>query len=209
MKPRSAPQLLADLRTRTTENLALGRQLLEAADQTLRRRPPDGGWNALECCAHVNCYGKFYLPEIRRRIEAAPADSATVTFSSSWLGNTFATSMKPGPKTRKIKAFRKTNPTHFATAPDRSDVAEFVRQQEEMLELLELAAGVDLTRTKTSISLTRLIKLRLGDTLRIVINHVWRHAEQAIRAAKIAPPAPGTQRIQDTPLAATPLRKPT
>jgi hypothetical protein len=56
-----------------------------------------------------------------------------------------------------------------------------------MLELLEAARTVDLTRTKTGISITNLIKLRLGDTLRVVVYHNWRHIEQAQRAIQSAP----------------------
>lgn len=43
---------------------------------------------------------------------------------------------------------------------------------------------MDLTKTKASISLTRLIKLRLGDTLRFFTYHIERHVLQAERICK-------------------------
>lgn len=106
---------------------------------------------------------------------------ATETCTSSWLGNKFAAGMKPGPQTKKISTFKKANPVNFSPAPGRATLTEFIRQQEETLELLGLAAGVDLTRTKTGISLSSLLRLRLCDTLRVVIYHNWRHVEQAER----------------------------
>lgn len=45
--------------------------------------------------------------------------------------------------------------------------------------LLELAKNADLVKVKTSISLTKLIKLRLGDTFRFLVNHIERHVLQA------------------------------
>jgi hypothetical protein len=49
------------------------------------------------------------------------------------------------------------------------------------LNLLEQGKKVDLTRTRTSISISSLIKLRLGDTLRVVIYHNQRHLAQVRR----------------------------
>jgi uncharacterized protein (DUF2249 family) len=52
-----------------------------------------------------------------------------------------------------------------------------------MLELLEIARSKNLNRIRTSISISKLIKLKLGDTLRVVIYHNGRHLQQALRAA--------------------------
>ena len=186
MKPRSAPELLANLRNRTTGHLESAQQLLALDDPTLHQRPRPDAWNAVECLAHLNHYGDYYLPEIRRRIAAAPRGKAPDTFTSSRLGNYFATSLKPGPKSPKINTFKNANPTLLPTPPDRSVIEEFIRQQQDLLDLLDRAAAVNLTKTKTGISLTRFIKLRLGDTLRVVIYHNWRHIEQALRAAGVA-----------------------
>ncbi len=182
MKARSAQDLLAQLTERTQSNLAAGREFLALDDATLHLRPRPDAWNALENFAHLNYYGDYYLPEIRKQIAATKHRSDTATFTSSWLGNYFAAGMKPGPQTRKINTFKKANPVNFDPVPDRSAIEEFIRQQEEMLELLQLASDVDLTRTKTGTSLSEFVRLRLGDTLRVVIYHNWRHVEQARRA---------------------------
>jgi hypothetical protein len=47
--------------------------------------------------------------------------------------------------------------------------------------LLDKAKNVSLGKTKTGISISKLIKLKLGDTFRFVIYHNIRHIEQAKR----------------------------
>ena len=182
MKARSASSLIQKLTDLTKSNLAAGEAFASLDDGTLHLRPRPNSWNTLDCLAHLNHYGDYYLPEIRRRMEATKYRDNTETFTSSWLGNYFANGMKPGPQTKKIKTLKSANPANFEDTPDRSVISEFIRQQEEMLELLQLAATVDLSKTRTGISISNLIKLRLGDTLRVVVYHNWRHVEQAQRA---------------------------
>jgi hypothetical protein len=51
-----------------------------------------------------------------------------------------------------------------------------------MLSLLEQAKSVNLQKIKASITLSKFIKLRLGDVFRVVIYHNERHLEQAFKA---------------------------
>lgn len=182
MTPRNTADLLQKLTERTQENLAIGQDFLALESFTLNQRPRPDAWNALECLAHLNHYGDYYLPEIQRRIKETKHDKPTETFTSSWLGNKFAAGMKPGEETTKITTFKSADPRNHGKDFNYDTVREFIRQQEEMLDLLQQAAKVNLTRTKTGISISNLIKLRLGDTLRVVIYHNWRHVEQAQKA---------------------------
>ncbi|MDA7803383.1 DinB family protein [Crocinitomix sp.] len=59
---------------------------------------------------------------------------------------------------------------------------QFLTDQEQLLELLDAASALNLTKIKTAISISKLIKLRLGDTFRVVVYHNQRHLEQAKRA---------------------------
>lgn len=182
MKPRSTSELLYRLTERTHQNLEAGENLLALDLATLHQRPRPDAWNAIECLAHLNHYGDYYLPEIRQRMLKTKYDQPTDTFTSSRLGNYFAAGMKPSDKMKKISTFKNANPINFAGDLNKDVIHEFIRQQKDMLELLKIAAKVDLTRTKTGISITNLIKLRLGDTLRVVVYHNWRHIEQAFAA---------------------------
>jgi len=141
-------------------------------------------WSILECLEHVNLYGDFYLKEIETRIlSATPAKNATV-FKSGIFGNYFANSMKPkadGTIPNKMKTFKDKNPSNSnlpITIIDR-----FIKQQRQMLTLLEQAKQVDLKKVKTGTTLP-IIKFRLGDTFRFVIYHINRHIVQAQKAEK-------------------------
>lgn len=181
MRPRDTTELLDRLTDLTLRNQVAAENFALMDDETLRQRPNDGGWNALECLAHLNYFSEWYLAEMRRRIEGSKFKGAQPTFTTSWLGNKFAAGMKPGADIKTFTAPKKSNPSNFKKPVKRDVIATFLAYQEDTLDVLRLAADVDLTRTKTSTMLP-FIKLRLGDTLRTVIYHNWRHVVQAERA---------------------------
>ena len=185
MTPRNTQDLLDKLSSRVKETLATAEELANLPDAQLQQKPNPKAWNALECLAHLNHYGNYYLPEIRKRIAGTKHNTPKPTYTSSWLGNKFAAGMKPSEQMRKINTFKSANPINFDTPADRKVIDEFIRQQKDLLDLLEKAKTVDLTKTKTGISIAPLIKIRLADTLRIVVYHDWRHIEQAQRAARV------------------------
>ena len=186
MAPRSSADLLAALRQRTEENLRFAESLAALPTATLHLRPRPDAWNALECLAHLNFYGRYYLPEVRRQMEKTKHRGGRETFTSSRLGNYFAAGMKPRENMKPFTAPKSSNPAKTELPVDETTIAEFISQQKDILNLLDLAAGVDLTRTKTGTSLSKLIRLRLGDTLRVVVYHNWRHVVQAQRALQAA-----------------------
>jgi len=140
-------------------------------------------WSALECIEHLNLYGDYYLPEIEARILKQNKNSNRAVFKSGIIGNYFASLMKTNNgKIKKMQTPAEMNPINSGlntTALDR-----FLKQLEKLAWLLNEAKEVDLQKTKTSIKLTKLIKLRLGDTLRFVVYHIERHIEQAEKAIK-------------------------
>lgn len=85
--------------------------------------------------------------------------------------------MLPKEKLNKMKTFQSMNPAGSQLGTE--VLEKFLKQQEELLALLEKAKTVDLAKTKTAISISKLIKLRLGDTFRVVIYHNYRHIVQA------------------------------
>lgn len=181
MKARSSKELLHKLRLRTEENLSIAEQMATLPTAVLELRASEKSWSALDCFAHLNHFSAYYLPEIQKQITQSKHPSST-EFTSSWLGNYFANGMKPGENIKKIKTLPSGNPLNFKSAIDRGVLAVFIKDQQEILRLLTMAADVDLTKTKTGISITNLIKIRLGDTLRVVVYHNWRHIEQAKKA---------------------------
>lgn len=170
-------QLLNELKIITNNNLEFAESLLDQKDENLNFRPSENSWNVLECLEHLNFYGKFYLPEIENRISESKFPAVKSNFKSGILGNYFANMMLPKEKLNKMKTLKTANPIHKQLS--KSVIEEFINQQNKMLELLEKAKTVDLEKTKTSISISKMIKLKLGDTFRFVIYHNLRHIRQA------------------------------
>lgn len=144
--------------------------------EVLNWRREQNSWSILECFEHLNLYGDFYIPEIRRSIEQSKPSSSK-DFKSGLLGNYFAKSMLPKEKLNKMKTFKDKNP--IGSSLDIKTIERFISQQEEILTLLNKSRQVDLNKTKTGISISKWIKLKLGDTFRVVVYHNQRHLLQA------------------------------
>lgn len=174
----STSELLDELKNRTKEHLEFVAMLSVKPEDDLNFRTSEDSWSALECLEHLNRYGDFYIPEINRRVSSAGRSSQPY-FKPGILGNYFAKSMLPKEKLNTMKTLKAMNPIHSSL--DKSVVNTFIKQQEMMLELLEEAQHVDLEKIKIGISISKLIKLKLGDTFRFVIYHNSRHIEQIKR----------------------------
>jgi len=140
-------------------------------------------WSILECLEHLNLYGDFYLVEIEKQIIANRNRPPSRIFRSGFVGNYFANLMevKEG-KITKMKSPKNKNPANMDLKI--TTISRFLKQQEQLTVLLNSCRSIDLTRAKSAISLTRLIKLRLGDTLRFFTYHIERHMLQAERICK-------------------------
>lgn len=171
-------KLLKDLKRITQQNLEFAENLLTEEDKKLNFRLSEKSWSVLECIEHLNLYGKFYIPEISKKIKKSETKPKEI-FSSGVLGNYFAQPMLPKENINKMKTFKSMNPIHSHL--DKKVLNEFISQQKQMINLLNEAGNCDLNKVKTSISISNLIKLKLGDTFRFVIYHNLRHMEQIKR----------------------------
>lgn len=142
---------------------------------SLRWRKNEKSWNILECLEHLNLYGDFYLPEIEARIKHSNTQFED-EFKSGLFGNYFAQSMLPKDKLNKMKTFKDKNPLHKSL--DKGTIDRFIDQQIRLIELLHLSQKVSLNKVKISISISRFIRLKLGDTFRFYVNHIIRHLRQ-------------------------------
>lgn len=172
--------LIEDLLYRTEKATKAVQRLKALSFEQLNYKKSATEWSVLECIEHLNLYGDFYLVEIEKQIIAQKGKAKPAAFKSGWLGNYFANLMqvKEG-KVKKMKSPKDKNPVNSVLTPTTLD--RFLKQQERLRSLLIQAQHVDLTHTRTAISLTSLIKLRLGDTLRFFVYHIERHVLQAER----------------------------
>lgn len=172
----SSLELISELKEITRKNRQFAETLLQAKENKLNYRTSDNSWSILECFEHLNRYGNFYIPEMDRKISSS--DSVfKATFSPGVLGDYFARSMLPKEKLKTMKTFKEMNPIHSRL--DKTVLNTFIEQQSQLTDLLEKAKNINLEKTKTGISISKLIKLKIGDTFRFVIYHNLRHIEQA------------------------------
>lgn len=148
----------------------------------LTRKENQNSWSVLECLEHLNLYGDFYLPEMNSKITQSKSVSEN-TFKSGWLGGYFAKSMLPKDKLNKMKTFKDKNPLNAKL--DKSVIDKFLNQQIQLLDLLNRARKVNLNSVRISTSISKLIKLKLGDTFMFYVNHMIRHMKQIERVLNL------------------------
>lgn len=171
-------QLIQSLLEQTKQIINEAEQLRSFDLPTLTWRENETSWDILECLEHLNRYGDFYLPVIEKKIKTSHTQ-ADFEFKSGLLGNYFAKSMLPKKKLNRMKTFKGKNPLH---APlDKSVIDTFINQQFKLLDLLDQSRNVSLNQVKIQTSISRLIKLKLGDTFQFFINHIIRHLRQIER----------------------------
>jgi hypothetical protein len=169
--------LIEELNQKTLTVLEEAQRFLKYDNVTLNWKEQPNEWSILECIEHLNRYGDFYLPEISSQLQHAQKATPQTIFKSSWLGNYFAEILKPTAN-NKMKTLKPMNPV--GSQLDKTTLTKFINQQHQMLQLLQQAQNCNLSTTKTGISVTKLIKLRMGDTFRVVIYHNERHIAQAL-----------------------------
>lgn len=174
--------LYRDLKSLLAGHRSYFHQLREGELKALEQKPKPESWSALECLEHLCRYGDFYLTECQGVINGARPTKASY-FKSSWLGEYFAKSMWPAKELKKMNTFKSMNPSYSETRP--GVLAEFEQQLEAWDHFLAASRDYSWQQLKTSISISKLIKLRLGDTLRVVLYHQERHLRQALRAANL------------------------
>lgn len=153
--------------------------LKQESDMLLQQPAPDK-WSVAQIIEHLNGYGKYYLPHISKVLTLHPQMQRQAWFNPGFLGNYFTNALKPK-SVLEVKNKMKAMKNHI---PDNNlqpneVINEFVRQQQQLLELLEQGRMSDLNALRVPVSISKMIKLKLGDTFRFVIAHEQRHFIQA------------------------------
>lgn len=173
-------QLIAEL-TALTERLTIAAKGFKELDLAqLTFKPSPGQWSILECLEHLNLYGDFYLPAIEKQLLAHQSTGAS-SYRPGLMGNYFVKLVRIRPQQKKMKTTADKNPAKQNTELTFTAIDRFLKQQERLKALLSRAQILDLGKIKTPVSISKLIKLKLGDTLRFVVYHNERHVVQAAR----------------------------
>jgi len=178
MKFRSE-ELLNSLQ-RDVRKLMEATQHIQGEDKIkLAYSPKEGQWSVAQVLEHLNVYGRYYLPAIEKAIAFKSKDT-NQWFVPGRFGNYFTNMMKPSnvyEVKNKMKAFKGYHPDKSVNVE--GAFKEFIDQQNKLIHLLEMSKTRDLNTIRIPITLTKLIKLKLGDVFRFLIAHEQRHMIQA------------------------------
>lgn len=160
--------------------------------EQLSWNPQPGSWNVLECLDHLITTDALYIPRIREAIEKASPEGKADPYRPSFVGRKFIAFISPDAtrKTKTVSAFEPHPALSDVTVLDR-----FLAHQAEIRDLLRRADGVNLNRVKLSSPVTRLLRLRIGEALTMLVRHQQRHLQQAQRVLERPgfPAAPAPQ----------------
>lgn len=171
-------KIMAELELRVEEHMHFAVSSLQnMPEQQLLQPAPGGGWSIARCIAHLNSYGLYYIPLLEKGLAASAAKSGY--YKSSWLGNYFTRMMEPETGKTRMKAFKNHIPP--ADADAHAVIAEFLAQQERLLNCLRKAQHVNLNQVRIPVSVASWLRMNAGDVLRFLIAHNERHIQQARR----------------------------
>jgi hypothetical protein len=136
-------------------------------------------WSVVQVLEHLNAYGRYYIPAIDKSLAFKSAEPS-VWFNSGFLGNYFTNSMKPTNvyeiknKMKTMKAYNFKNSLNVEQV-----LNEFLQQQDRLIQLMDLARTRNLNEIRIPITISKMVKLKLGDIFRFLVAHEQRHMIQA------------------------------
>ncbi|ADB39268.1 DinB family protein [Spirosoma linguale] len=138
-----------------------------------------GGWSIAQCLDHLNSYGRYYLPRLNQGLASRQHKPATDRLESSWVGGFFVRLMDPKTGTKTFRAVKRHQPA--SDLPAHQIVAEFIDQQEQLLDVLKQVENADTDGIRIALSIASWLHLPIGDILQFLVAHTERHIRQANR----------------------------
>lgn len=182
MKGVLSEKLITNLKGITQDNLSfIKKKCAHLGQNQIMWRPSSTSWSIQEVLSHLNSYSEYYNRLLLSKIKKKKHKNAKDQFISSPLGRSAWKSMKLGRANnikRKFQATKNYNPTTNPDLLDEHCVENFIHSQEEMLSVLDKAQEVNLKKIKIPMSISKIIRLRLGDALMFVVYHNERHIQQ-------------------------------
>jgi hypothetical protein len=150
--------------------------------------PEEGKWSAAQALEHLNMYSRYYLPAIEKSMVHIPKE-VNAWFVPGFFGEYFTKMMMP----RNVFEIKNRMKTMKAFRPDRGGnveavFKEFFEHQKKLLQLLEIARKRNMEQVRVPTSISKFIRLKLGDMFRFLVAHEQRHmiqARNAIRATGV------------------------
>jgi len=150
-------------------------------DELFNQRPEPQRWSMFECIDHLVVSGEQIVDVLDVAIEAGHRAGRynRGPFRYNPLGNWFVKSNSADtfPPKRKFKAPARYRPHRKGDMG--AATAAFATFQDNFVERIEAASGLDLARIKARSPVSRLLRLSLGQWLQLVVGHEERHVKQA------------------------------
>jgi hypothetical protein len=167
----------ADIATLRTRALALTDGLTPAQ---LAQRPANGGWSIAMVFEHLLVSDGLYTDVVARALAGAKNTGTTDDWRPSWIGGFMARMLDPQ-SAKKLSAPRKMQP---GPTPRPNVVAAYVAALDGLDSVVARADGLPLRTIKLSSPVMPLVRMNLGDALRIAIVHSQRHLAQVERVRR-------------------------
>ena len=141
-------------------------------------KPDATSWSVAECLMHLNTANAPYAEAMRKRIdEGGPRGEGP--FRYGWFARLFIKSIAPEGKL-KMKTASAMTPRASQYDPA-AVLGEFEAINAELLEQIERAEGLDVSRMRMPSPFLKLMRLPLGAFLEALAGHELRHLKQARR----------------------------
>lgn len=175
MKRIHTATLLDDLAADVRPLILRANTLKKFDQQTLQTQPAPGAWSIAQILEHLNFYSEFYIRNIEEKLHKNEFGKSEY-YTPGWFGNYFTKLMRP---TDDFSVKNKMKTMKSAVPPKETDgfaaLEKFISDQHHLLNLLEIAKSAHIGKIKIPITISKLIKLKLGDTFRFFIAHEQRH----------------------------------
>jgi uncharacterized damage-inducible protein DinB len=184
MKKFKSEELIDQLEADVRQIVAAAEHLRQADPVKLSYSASKGAWSVAQVLEHLNMYNRYYMPAIERSMVHITRDTNAWFVSGLW-GNYFTNMMRPKnvfEVKNKMGSLKSYSPTKGVNVE--AVFNEFIEHQNKLLQLLEVARRRNLNSIRIPMSLTKLLRFKLGDTFRFVIAHEQRHMIQARNAIK-------------------------
>ncbi len=156
------------------------------APAQLSWRPMPGVWSIGECLEHLVITAEEFYETMRPALTRgmrSPSAAGVAAGSGAWrpslAGRLILRAMDPMAR-RRVRTPRILQP---GPVPRPALLESFLWAQDELIAMMRVADGMDVTRLRLRSPATTCIRIHLGDAFEMLICHAERHLAQAERVA--------------------------
>jgi hypothetical protein len=146
--------------------------------EQLMWQPEPDGWGVGQCLVHLARLNELYRERLAAVLRKGRHQGrrSRGPLRGTWLGRWFTSAVGPQ-ATRRVRTPPIFRPRREVVAD--MPVDTFLEEQERLRALVEEARGLDLDRIGVTSPASPLLRLRVSDAFRVLVEHEKRHMNQA------------------------------